>query len=144
MPGSPDLRHIMSHKSVIIKLYHLLVLADGKVNEREVSSGKQMTKIEGIGESEFTNALEALKKRNSTVVYTECIEELKKLSRDKQIRCLAWLSVIANADGFMDKAEWQFIYKIYHTELGLKLDEILKAQKELNGLKEKSVVLPGN
>lgn len=134
----------MSHKSVIIKLYHLLVLADGKVNEREVSSGRLMTKIEGISDSEFASALDALKKRNAAVVYSECLEELKKLSRDKQIRCLAWLSVIANADGFMDKAEWQFIYKIYHTELGLKLDEILKAQRELNGLKEKAVVVPGN
>lgn len=133
----------MNYRHIIIKLYHLLVHADGKVNEREVSSGKQMVKAEGISEAEFTTQLEGLKKRNPAVVYSECLEELKKLSRDKQIRCLAWLSVIANSDGFMDKAEWQFIYKIYHTELGLKLDEILKAQKEINGLKEKPVVTPG-
>ncbi|MBS1509146.1 MAG: TerB family tellurite resistance protein [Bacteroidetes bacterium] len=133
----------MNYKHIIIKLYHLLVLADGKVNEREVSSGKQMTKAEGISEEEFASVLDSLRKRNPSVVYSECLEELKKLSRDKQIRCLAWLSVIANSDGFMDKTEWQFIYKIYHTELGLKLDEILKAQKELNGLKEKPVVTPG-
>lgn len=133
----------MNYKYIIIKLYHLLVHADGKVNDREVSSGKQMMKTEGISEAEFATQLEGLKKRNPAVVYSECLEELKKLSRDKQIRCLAWLSVIANSDGFMDKTEWQFIYKIYHTELGLKLDEILKAQKELNGLKEKPVVTPG-
>jgi hypothetical protein len=42
--------------------------------------------------------------------------------------------VIANADGFMDKTEWQFIYKVYHKELGLNLDEIMKTQKELIAL----------
>jgi hypothetical protein len=32
----------------------------------------------------------------------------------------------------MDKKEWMLIYKIYGSELGLSLDEILKTQKELN------------
>jgi hypothetical protein len=41
---------------------------------------------------------------------------------------------MANADGFMDKSEWQFIYKIYHKELHLPLDDIMEVQKELNML----------
>jgi hypothetical protein len=32
----------------------------------------------------------------------------------------------------MDKREWELIYKIYHTELALSLNEIMKAQRELN------------
>ena len=44
------------------------------------------------------------------------------------------MCVIANSDGFMDKEEWILIYKIYHTELKLSLDEVLKIQKELNML----------
>jgi hypothetical protein len=42
------------------------------------------------------------------------------------------MCVIANSDGFMDKREWELIYKIYHTELALSLNEIMKAQRELN------------
>ncbi len=128
----------MNHKSILVKLFYLLVHADGKVNEREMAIGKQMIKAEGISEIEFDNLLESLKNRRKEIVYAECLEELKKLDREKQIRCLAWLSMIANADGFMDKSEWQFIYKLYHTELGLQLDEIMIKQKELNGFKEKS------
>ena len=41
------------------------------------------------------------------------------------------MCVLANSDGFMDKAEWQFIYKIYHKELNLPLDSIMEVQKEL-------------
>jgi hypothetical protein len=42
--------------------------------------------------------------------------------------------VLANADGFMDRNEWQLIYQIYHKELALPLSEIFTVQKELNRL----------
>jgi uncharacterized tellurite resistance protein B-like protein len=131
----------MNHKPTLIKLYHLLVNADGGVNEKEVAIGKQMTKAEGINEFEFDRIIDSLKKRNEKVVYSECVEELKKLSHDMQVHCLAWLSVIANADGFMDRTEWHFIYQLYHKELGLKLDEVMKKQKELISVKERSSFL---
>lgn len=124
----------MNLKSALIKLYFLLVHADGEVNDREIQLGNQMAKIEGLSETEFTKALEMLERRTATNVYEEAIEELKKLDYQKQVRCVAWLCVVANADGFMDKAEWQFIYKVYHQELCLNLDEIMKMQKELIAL----------
>jgi len=106
----------MNLKSALIKLYYLLIHADGEVNDREEALGIQMTKTEGISETEFTSALESLKKRTTSNVYAESIEELKKLNHQNQVRCIAWLCVMANADGFMDKSEWQFIYKVYHKE----------------------------
>jgi uncharacterized tellurite resistance protein B-like protein len=121
----------MNLKSALIKLYHLLVNADSELNEREVVVGNQMIKAEGISESDFSRALEQLKKRTEADIYAEGIEELRKLDHKTQVRCVAWLCVLANADGFMDKSEWQFIYKVYHKELGLSLDEIMKVQKEL-------------
>ncbi|MGC4023410.1 MAG: TerB family tellurite resistance protein [Cyclobacteriaceae bacterium] len=129
----------MNFKTVLTKLYFLLVHADGIVNEREIAIASQMTKAESIDEKDFSVAIEALKKRNAATIYFESIEELKKLDHQRQVRCVAWLCVIANADGFMDKGEWQFIYKIYHKELGLNLDDVMKTQKELIGLaREKS------
>lgn len=127
----------MNHKPTLIKLYHLLVSADGSINEKELGAGKQMIKAEGINEFEFDRIIGNLKKRNASVVYSECVEELKRLDHDKQIRCIAWLSLIANSDGFMDKTEWQFIYKLYHVELGLQLDDVIKRQKDLINIKEK-------
>lgn len=122
----------MDYKSTLTNLYHLLILADNNVNEKELAFGKQMLKVEGIDESTFKTQLEVLKTKESPAIYSECIIGLKKLDKKKQIRCMGWLSAIANADGFMDKEEWELIYKIYHTELGLPLDEVMKMQKELN------------
>jgi len=128
----------MKQKSILVKLFHLLSTADGTVNDRELTTGKQMIKAEGIDEASFFAELELLKKRNAAVVYGECLEDMRKLDRSTQVRCLAWMSLIANADGFMDKTEWQFIYRLYYTDLHLQLDEIMKCQKELMGLKEKA------
>jgi len=122
----------MDYRSIITSLYYLLIYADGKVNERELDLGRKMIEAEGFDIAKFDEQLESLKTKNQNTLYTECLAALKKLNRTLQIKSIAWLCVIANSDGFMDKEEWILIYKIYHTELKLSLDDVMKTQKELN------------
>ncbi|MBL7856971.1 MAG: TerB family tellurite resistance protein [Cyclobacteriaceae bacterium] len=122
----------MQFKILLSNLYYLLVHEDGQVNDKEVASGFSMAAAEGIPEAELKIQLEFLKNKNSPEILRECLMAIKKLNRKQQIRCVAWMCVIANADGFMDKAEWHFIYQLYHKELNLPLDEIMKIQKDLN------------
>lgn len=134
----------MNFKAIIIQLYYLLIYTDGKVNQGEIALGKKMIKAEGISEAEFDYQMESLKGKDSALIYKESIANLKKIKTDKQIRCIAWLCVLANSDGFMDKAEWQFIYKVYHKELHLPLDDIMEVQKELNLLTRDGLFLTPN
>jgi uncharacterized tellurite resistance protein B-like protein len=124
----------MNYSTTITKLYFLLIYADGNVNAREISSAKKMILAEGINDAEFNHTLEGLSAKNHEALLDECIAAIKTLDRNQQIRIIAWLCVLANADGFMDRAEWQLIYRIYHTELRLPLNEIFAVQKELNKL----------
>ena len=121
----------MNFKSIIIRLYYMLIYSDGKVNDGDISSGKRMIQSEGISEQEFMLQLDSLKGKDTAVIYRETLTELKRLKPERQIRCIAWLCVLANSDGFMDRTEWQFIYKIYHKELQLPLDVIMEVQKDL-------------
>jgi len=121
----------MNFKEVLTRLYFILICSDGNVNEKEVSYGRKMVEAEGIDEKYFLSQIKLLEVNNQHELLPDAIVGIKKLSRQEQIRCIAWLCVIANADGFMDKAEWQLIYKIYHKELNLPLDEIMKVQKTL-------------
>ena len=121
----------MNFKTVIIRLYYMLISSDGKVNQGEISLGKKMIEAEGITNNEFNSQLESLKNKDTAAIYKECLADLKKLKPELQIRSIAWMCVLANSDGFMDKSEWQFIYKIYHKELNLPLDNIMEVQKEL-------------
>jgi uncharacterized tellurite resistance protein B-like protein len=122
----------MDYRDTITGLYYLLIGADGNINEKELLLGKKMIAAEGFDERKFESTLAGFKTQDKAILYKECLTALRKLDKQKQIRAIAWLCVIANSDGFMDKEEWMLIYKIYDTELGLLLDDILKAQRELN------------
>ena len=124
--------NFMNYKSVITRLYFLLINSDGKVNHGEISLGKKMMQAEGIVETEFNSQLESLATKPQADIYKECLRDLKGLKQEQQVRSIAWMCVLANSDGFMDRAEWQFIYKIYHKELHLALDDIMHVQKELS------------
>jgi uncharacterized tellurite resistance protein B-like protein len=122
----------LDYSSTIIGLYYLVIGADGKITDKEVKLGKKVIAAEGFDETKFEVTLNKYKETDRSKLYKDCLEGLKKLNAQKQIRCLSWMCVIANSDGFMDKREWELIYKIYHTELSLSLDEIMKTQRELN------------
>ena len=107
----------MDYQSILTRLFYLIICADEKVNEKELSIGKQMSKSEGFDKT-FDSDLESIKLRDQKALLIECIEGLKNIDIKLQIRCIAWLCVVANGDGFMDKEEWTMIYKIYCTELG--------------------------
>jgi uncharacterized tellurite resistance protein B-like protein len=122
---------LMSYHTVLTNLYFLFIHADGKVSDTEIAMGENMVKAEGISNEEFKMQLILLKSKDISTLREESITGLKNLSREQQINCIAWLCVVANADGFMDRSEWQFIYNIYHTELRISLDQIMAKQKEL-------------
>lgn len=122
----------MNYNTIITRLYFLLIYADGNVNEKEIALANQMIKTESMQQEEFDVQMKLLKLKNKVLLFSETIAEMKKLQRVQQVRIIAWLCVVANADGFMDRTEWQLIYKIYHTELNLPLNEIFAIQKELN------------
>jgi len=121
----------MNFREVLTRLYFILICSDGNVNEKEVSYGRRMVEAEGIDEKFFLSQIKLIEVNNQQALLPEAIADLKKLNKEEQIRVIAWLCVIANADGFMDKAEWQIIYRIYHKELHLQLDEVMKVQKVL-------------
>jgi len=126
----------MNYNSVITKLYFLLIHADGKVNAREIASGEQMVTSEAMNAEEFKVEMILLKSIDSSEIYSDALAGIKKLDREKQIRIVAWLCIVANADGFMDRTEWQFIYKLYHNELRLPLDEVMNKQKGLSRIQQ--------
>lgn len=124
----------MDYQSILTGLFYLVICADGKVNEKELALGKQMAKMEGMDEADFNSKMEHVKAVDQKVLLQDCIAALKKEDTKLQIKCIAWLCVVANGDGFMDKEEWTLIYKIFHTELKLPINEIMETQKELNRL----------
>jgi uncharacterized tellurite resistance protein B-like protein len=122
----------LDYSSTLIGLYYLVIGADGSISDKEIVLGKKMVKAEGFDENKLEAALNKYGSTDQNKLYKDCLAGLKKLSPPQQVRCISWMCVIANSDGFMDKREWELIYKIYHLELSLHLDDIMKMQRELN------------
>jgi uncharacterized tellurite resistance protein B-like protein len=122
----------MDFKAILTSLAYLIISADATVNDKELALARQMAKMEGMDEETFNKQFESLKNSDKADLQYKCVTALKARDRKQQVRSMAWLCVIANGDGFMDKEEWTLIYRIYHTELKLPMIEIMDEQKELN------------
>jgi uncharacterized tellurite resistance protein B-like protein len=115
----------------LVSLYHLLINADGHIDEKELKMGELMKQHEGIDEKEFDALLDRISSMDKDAAIEDCINSLNKCDYDLKVKCIAWMSMIANSDGFMAPEEWQLIYHIYNTKLKLDLSDILEMHKHL-------------
>ncbi|HNP17632.1 MAG TPA: TerB family tellurite resistance protein [Fulvivirga sp.] len=118
--------------SINTKLYFLLTMADGEVHSKEEEMGDRMLQHLSMNKEKFDEQIGILEKQDSEKIFEDCIKELNTFNKNDQINCMAWMCLIANSDGFMDKDEWNLIYRIYHKNLALNLSEITMRQKELH------------
>lgn len=115
----------------LIKAYHYIVHADGRIDDKEVELGQKMIAEEKIPPEVFTQKMAILDNEKPEELIKTLKIDLKKLSQKDQIKIIAYMSNIANADGFMDPTEWRMIYQLYKDELNLNLDDILTQQKKI-------------
>ena len=115
----------------LIKAYHYIVHADGRIDDKEVELGHKMIVEEKIPPDVFTQKMAILDNEKPEELIKTLKIDLKKLSQKDQIKIIAYMSNIANADGFMDPTEWKMIYQLYKDELNLNLDDILTQQKKI-------------
>ncbi len=117
--------------SGLVALYHLLINADGHVDDKELRMGRIMKKYENIDDGKFNYFMEKVTGKTHDEIVEACTNSLKKCNYYEQVKAIAWMSLIANSDGFMAPEEWKLIYRIYNNELNLKLSDILSIQKQL-------------
>ncbi|MCI0751751.1 MAG: hypothetical protein L0Y35_07925, partial [Flammeovirgaceae bacterium] len=132
---------IMSYQSIVTRLFFILVSSDGSISDKEVSMSKKMVEVEGFDPHLFQVEINLLKTIERSRIFDDSVNALRELNTNQQLRAIAWLCVLANADGFMDKAEWQFIYRLYNIELGLMLSDLMDVQKQLSTLSRKSAAV---
>lgn len=120
---------MMMTERLFHQLLFLIVYADNFVHDREIFLAKNMSLMAGF-ESDLSEGFKSLSANDRYQLFEESIAELKTLPKEMQTQTVAQLCIVANADGFMDKDEWQLIYNIYHSELKLRLDNVLRVQRQ--------------
>lgn len=79
----------MNYETVLSKLYHLVVQADGDISESELEVGKKIFKIEGLDQEILAEELRGTAIVDKKLAMLDCIEVLKGMDRSIQIRCIA-------------------------------------------------------
>ena len=115
----------------ICALYYLLIAADGIISEKEIKMGKLMCRHEGLGYDYLEKSIECYRTMRPDQLLHIALNALLGFPNQLQIRLLAWMIKIANADGFMSPEEWRLIFRIYKVELKLSQTEIMEIQKQL-------------
>ncbi|MDH5367881.1 MAG: hypothetical protein OEW67_12920 [Cyclobacteriaceae bacterium] len=124
----------LNPNATIAQLYYLLIHADDRVDKKETEMGKKLVETEELNPELFYNEIDRLENVDYKKLLPECADVLKKFEKKVQIRYIAWMCIIANSDGFMDKEEWKLIYQLYHNQLKLPLDAIMEEQKVIKQL----------
>jgi hypothetical protein len=115
----------------LTSLYFLMICADKYIDTRELEMGRIMRSLEHIDEKQFFTRIDEYSNRDNREVYDTCIESLERCDQKDQIRCLAWMKVIAFSDGSMATREWDLYQNICLNELQIDLNEVLAEQKRI-------------
>ena len=115
----------------LTSLYYLMICADKYIDTMELEMGRIMRAIEKIDNKQFFERIDDYSNQDNRIVYDLCIHTLEQCDREEQVRCLAWMKLIAFSDGSMASREWDLYQNICLNELNLELNEVLEEQKKI-------------
>ena len=118
-------------EEALTSLYFLMICADRYIDTRELEMGRIMRSLEKIDGKQFFNRIDEYSNQDNRIIYDRCIDALERCERPDQIKCLAWMKMIAFSDGSMASREWDLYQNICLNELHLDLNEVLEAQKKI-------------
>ena len=112
-------------KESIVKLYHILSNLDNNYGAKEERLLELMMSYEGISHSYLKEQRQKITSLGRNEISLDAMALLKRCDHQEQVRCVAWLARIANADGFMSTNEWSLIYDTYKKWLKIDLNDVM-------------------
>ena len=117
-------------QDLLVSAYYYILIADGMVDPKELTFGNHMIAKEGIDKSDFSDKLDDLSNQETNVVRDYLKEGLKNESRENQLKIVAYMVKIANADGNRDPHEMTSIQDLTK-DLNLHVNDIIQAKTKL-------------
>ena len=109
-----------------LSLCYLIGNTNGDMTHFETRMYEFIKHEENIPEEVAGLILDKITAMSHEYILEKGIQALSQCKKTDQVKCLAWMNKIANADGCLADQEWSIIYQVYHRELNLTLEEILE------------------
>ena len=119
-----------NYTEALITGYYYVLIADGKVDPKELHYGKAMIEKEGITLETFESALDKLSKVKASKIMDMLLEKLDKLEVEKQTRVIAYMIKVSNADGERDASEISSIQDITN-HFSIHINDIISMKEKI-------------
>ena len=117
-------------KKTLVEAYYYIMIADGLVDPRELSFGSLMIEKEGITREDFEKELDEMSITDVDVITQNLRESMLALTKEQQLKIVAYMVKIADADGTKDPSEMTSIQRVMEG-LELHINDIIKMKQQL-------------
>ena len=121
----------LTYQESTFALCYLISDLDGVINHFESRMLDFIKYNENIAEDISDKIIELCKVAPKEEILLNAITNLVQCDLTFQLKSLAWINTIANADGTLDDEEWSIFYRLYKTELKIDLKDILAVELPL-------------
>lgn len=125
-------QHKIRFQQAFAYLYYLMLSADNVADIKELKLGKKIINIEKLDYQDVMNQMDQLTKVPRNQIFSEAVDLIKGIAKKEQVKCLAYIQLIAKIDGSYDEREKELLDQISISELNISLQEISDVEKELN------------
>lgn len=108
-----------------LSLCYLVGNTHGNMNHFEERMYEFIKQEENISDEVAELIVNEIDSMSHEYILEKGIQALNQCEKTDQVKCLAWMNRIANADGHLADQEWSIIYQVYDQELNITLEEIL-------------------
>jgi uncharacterized tellurite resistance protein B-like protein len=112
-------------------LYYLMLSADRVANLSELVVGNKIIEFEDFDKSSVMKQIDHISAIPRNQAINESIDLLKSISKEDQLKCLAYVKMIAMSDGSFDESESDLLHNIGSNELNILPQEIDAIEKKL-------------
>ncbi len=113
----------------LLYLAHLVINADGIIDDNELKALQTIKEKEGISDEVFSSYKSDVAGLKERVVYQKAMELITKCSVSEQLRAFVWLYKISEVDGSVHVKEVRFLlYSVKRTNV--EFDDVVAAAKE--------------
>jgi uncharacterized tellurite resistance protein B-like protein len=117
----------------ILNLTHLLISADGIIDDQEKQALTRLRKLEQIDDDVFEAFSQSIQSKKERDIYKEGIDSINACTDEEKLRALALLYKMSEVDGRVHAKEVRLL--LYSIKLtGIEFDDVVKKAGTLQSL----------
>jgi len=124
-------REKLSFQEAFANLFFLMLSADNVADIKELKLGKKIIIFEKLDYTAVMNRVDDLSRMPKDEIFVQAIDLLKSLSKEAQLKCLAYMRLIAVSDGSYDERERQLLETISKSEISISIQDIVEVEGQL-------------